>query len=176
MAHNHLEQLIAEWYEYQGYFVKRNVLVGPLAGGGFECELDVVAFHPGNPDKKINPHLVHLEPSLDADSWAIRERRYKKKFSAGRNHIKKELFPGLPLPEEIEQIAVLVFASNRNHPPVGGGRVVTVDQLLKEIFVELDEKRLESKAISERWPILRTLQYVSQYRDVVMKVWNISQK
>ena len=28
MAHNFLEQLVAEWYEYQGYFVRRNVMVG----------------------------------------------------------------------------------------------------------------------------------------------------
>ena len=45
MAANYLEQLIAEWYEYQGVFVRRNVLVGKLPRGGHECELDVVAFH-----------------------------------------------------------------------------------------------------------------------------------
>lgn len=43
---NYLEQLISEWYEYQGYFVRRNVLVGKRSDGGWECELDVVAFHP----------------------------------------------------------------------------------------------------------------------------------
>src|SRR5690349_2182454 len=43
---NFLEQLVAEWYEFQGYFVRRNVRVGPRAGGGHAGELDVVAFHP----------------------------------------------------------------------------------------------------------------------------------
>jgi len=70
MAHNHLEQLLAEWYEYKGYIVKRNLQVGKRKKGGFECELDIVAFHP---ELK---HLVHLEPSLDADSWAVREQRF----------------------------------------------------------------------------------------------------
>ncbi len=28
MANNHLEQLVSEWYEYQGYFIRRNVKVG----------------------------------------------------------------------------------------------------------------------------------------------------
>jgi len=28
---NHLEQLIGEWLEHQGYFVRRNVKVGKLA-------------------------------------------------------------------------------------------------------------------------------------------------
>jgi len=76
MAHNHLEQLLAEWYEYKGYIVKRNLQVGKRKKGGFECELDIVAFHP---ELK---HLVHLEPSLDADSWAVREQRFSKKFAA----------------------------------------------------------------------------------------------
>jgi hypothetical protein len=76
---NFLEQLAAEWYEFRGYFVRRNVRVGPRPNGGHECELDVVAFHP----KKR--HLVQIEPSMDADSWAQREQRYAKKFTAGKN-------------------------------------------------------------------------------------------
>jgi hypothetical protein len=48
MASNYLEQLLAEWYEFQGYFIRQNVYVG-IANGrrGYECELDIVAFHPG---------------------------------------------------------------------------------------------------------------------------------
>ena len=36
MASNFLEELVAEWYEYKGYFVRRNVRVGPRAKGGYE--------------------------------------------------------------------------------------------------------------------------------------------
>lgn len=164
MAHNHLEHLITEWHEYQDYFVKRNVLVGTRPKGGYECELDVVAFHP------FNKNLVYLEPSLDADSWAIREQRFQKKFAAGKDHY-KEAFPGLSLPEEIDQIAVLVFATRANHPFLGGGKVKIADQLLEEIFSVLRNKRLESESIPEQWPILRSFQYVNQYREVIMKVW-----
>ena len=49
MPGNYLEDLVAEWYEYNGYFVKRNVWVGKLPAGGYECELDIIAF---NPEKK----------------------------------------------------------------------------------------------------------------------------
>ena len=31
---NHLEQLISEWLEFRGYFVRRNVKVGKLWPGG----------------------------------------------------------------------------------------------------------------------------------------------
>ena len=41
---NHLEQLVGEWYEYNGYFVRRNVRVEKRLKGGFEGELDVLLF------------------------------------------------------------------------------------------------------------------------------------
>jgi nitrate reductase assembly molybdenum cofactor insertion protein NarJ len=84
MASNYSEQLVIEGYEYQGYFIRNNVLVGKRAQGGYETELAIVAFHP----KEMK--LVHLEPSMDADSWERREERYKKKFDLGRKYI-----PGL---------------------------------------------------------------------------------
>jgi hypothetical protein len=167
MAHNHLEQMVAEWYEFQGYFVKRNVLVGKRPAGGYECELDVVAFHPGK------QHLVHLEPSLDADSWEIREKRFRKKFDAGRKYI-KDLFSGLTMPEHIDQIAIFVFANRTNHPFLGGGMVKIADQLIEEIFYELKGKRLESNAIPEQLTILRSFQYVNQYRGSILNAWNKS--
>lgn len=70
---NHLEQLVAEWLQYRGYFVRTAVLVGPRPKGGFEGELDVVGLH------VANQHLMHVECSLDALSWADRERRFAKK-------------------------------------------------------------------------------------------------
>lgn len=119
---NHLEQLVAEWYEYRGYFVRRNVQVDPRPNGGYNCELDVVAFHPEK------HHLAHIEPSMDAHSWAKREQRYTKIFSAGRQHI-PALFSGIALPQEIEQIALLGFASNANVKTLAGGRVMTTSEL-----------------------------------------------
>ncbi len=57
---SHLEDLIAEYYDWRGYLVKRNIKVGRLQHGGWEMELDVIAYHPHT------NHLIHLEPSLDA--------------------------------------------------------------------------------------------------------------
>jgi len=70
MANNFLEQLVAEWYEYRGYFVRRNIAVGRRTKGGYECELDIVALDP------VRRHLVHIEPSMDAESWEKRERSF----------------------------------------------------------------------------------------------------
>jgi hypothetical protein len=43
---NHLEALAAEWLNYNHYFVRSGVKVGKRARGGWDGELDVVAFHP----------------------------------------------------------------------------------------------------------------------------------
>ena len=43
---NYLEQLVAEWYDYNGYLVRKNVRARKRASGGFDNELDVIAFQP----------------------------------------------------------------------------------------------------------------------------------
>ncbi|MCF8092238.1 MAG: hypothetical protein K9K40_07225 [Desulfotignum sp.] len=154
---NHLEQLVAEWYEYQGYFVRRNIQVGPRLKGGYECELDVVAFHP------TYHHLVHIEPSMDADSWAKREVRYTKKFEAGRKYI-PTLFEGISLPNDIEQIALLGFASNTNVKTLAGGRVMTTSELFVEIALVISGKKVAKAAVPEQYPLLRTIQFACEHR------------
>ena len=160
MANNFLEQLVAEWYEYRGYFVRRNVPVGRSAKGGYEAELDLVAL---NPETR---HLAHLEPSMDAESWETRERRFRKKFDAGREYI-PGLFPGIEVPGEIEQIAILVSASKANHPTLGGGQVLLVSDLMREIMEELSDKKISENAVPEHHALLRTLQLVVEYRKKV---------
>jgi len=166
MANNFLEQLVAEWYEYQGYFVRRNVLVGKRAKGGYDCELDVVGLNP------CTSHLIHIEPSMDCHNWEKRERRFKKKFDAGQEHI-PSLFDGFRVPKDIEQIALLVYGSNVNHKMVGGGRVQTIRELIEEIAMALASKKLAKDAIPEHMSILRTFQFATEYRTAMLKAWGV---
>jgi hypothetical protein len=53
---------------------------------------------------------------------------------------------------------------------VGGGKLMLVSEVLEEIFREIKGKRLASHAIPEGLPILKSFQYVAEYRDAVMKV------
>lgn len=163
MAANYLEQLLAEWYEYQGYFLRRNVLVGKRAKGGYEGELDIVAFHPHK------HHLVQVEASTDTDAWAKRESRYRRKFELGKRHIPR-LFRGFKLPDHIEQLAVLVYGSKVSRTTLGGGKIMLVGELLEDIFRALAGSRLASAAIPEHLPILRSFQFVAEYRDLVTRV------
>jgi hypothetical protein len=160
LAGNHLESLVAEWYEFCGYFVRRNIQVGKRPKGGYECELDIVAF---NPEKQS---LIHVEPSLDAHSWNERETRYKKKFEAGRKYI-PGLFPGVPIPEHIEQIALFVYGGGKHTKDIAGGRVLFIRDFMEEVLAGIKDRKVDSSAIPEALPLLRTLQFAVQYwKDV----------
>lgn len=161
MSANYLEQLLAEWYEYQGYFLRRNVMVGKRKKGGYECELDIVGLHP------VKRHLLHVEPSMDAMTWEKREVRYRKKYEAGEQYI-HHLFEGFGnLPKKIDHQAVFVFASNRNHPHIGGMRVVHLREVLRDIFAELRLKSIFKNTIPEHLAVLRSFQFVAEYRKTV---------
>ena len=162
MADNYLEQLAAEWYEYRDYLVKRNIKVGKRPAGGYEGELDIVAFNPAT------KHLVHIEPSMDADSWSKREKKFSKKFNLGRKYI-PTLFKGLDLPSSIEQIALLGFAGKKHRETVGGGKVIVTSELLRQIIFVIRDTSVSYSAIPEHFPILRTLQIVTDYPDDVLE-------
>jgi hypothetical protein len=149
---SHLENLIAEYYDWKGYLVKRNIKVGKLSHGGWEMELDVIAFDPHT------GHLIHLEPSIDAHSWTTREERFTKKFSSARKYILSEVFTWLDSSIEIEQVAVLI-----SHPTgrdfLAGAKIVSIDELLAEIREKVISCGIVAKnAIPEQYPLLRTLQ------------------
>lgn len=164
MAGNYLEQLVSEWYEFKGFFVRRNIKVGRRAKGGYEGELDVVAFHPNE------KRLVHIEPSVDAHSWEKREARYAKKFAAGKKYIPK-IFEGFnDLPTDIEQMAILVIRNKGGRETLGGGKLVSVSELLEEIFAGIKHLSIYTNSIPEDKPLLRSFQYVAEYRQNIFKV------
>jgi hypothetical protein len=156
MKNNFLEELVAEWLEYNGYLVKRNERVGRRAQGGYEGELDVVAF---NPKKK---RLIHVETSQNADSWENREKSFRSKFAAGDRYI-KALFKGLTVPKKIEKKAILFVNINRKHKTVGGGQIVPAKYYLLEILRELKNTSFRSRVVPEKYPMLRVLQMVTYY-------------
>jgi len=157
MAINVLEQLAAEWFEYSGYYVRRNVRAG-------KNELDVVALHP---EKK---KLVHIEASMDTGKWEKREARFKKKFEAGRKAI-PGLFKGLKVPKDIVQIALMGHASSKNYKTIGGGHVVPLADFLSDIFSKIALSSLSLNPIPEQFIILRSFQFVTSSWAHVRDAW-----
>lgn len=152
---SHLEDLIAEYYDWQGYLVRRNVKVGRLSHGGWEMELDVLAYNPGTKD------LIHLEPSIDAHSWKVREQRFTKKFGAARKYIFSDIFDWLPKTTPLRQVAVLI-SHPKGRDSLAGADLISVDELLLEIRSRIEERGLMAKsAIPEQYRLLRTIQLVT---------------
>jgi hypothetical protein len=148
----HIEELLGQWLDWKGYVVKKNVRVKRLKHGGWQMELDIVAYHPAKQD------LVHYEPSLDADSWEKRKNRYEKKFSVGRQYIRSKVFRWLPKRVRLRQIAVF-NAHPRNKHQIAGGKIQSIDELMAEIRRDVARQGLMSRnAIPEQFALLRTLQ------------------
>ena len=149
-----LEDLLFQWYDWQGYVVKRNVKVGKLGHGGWEGELDIVAYHPKNHE------LLHVEPSIDADSWTKREERFAKKFASGSKYIHADVFGWLDGNTPLRQIAVLT-SRGRGRETLAGAEIITVDEVVKQIRDDVAEWGIVSKrAIPEQFDLLRTVQLV----------------
>ena len=151
---NHLEDLTAEWLEFNGYFVRKSVLVGKRDKGGHEGELDVVAVHPHT------KHLLHIECSLDADTWETRERRFTAKFERGRRHI-ASLFGGLDINADPDQVALLQLGGGPR-TQVGGGRIIWVADFVADILAKLSTRSPDRMAVPSTLPLIRTMQYAAQ--------------
>ena len=161
MSSNYLEQLAAEWYEFRGYFVRRHLLVGPRASGGFEGELTILAVHLENGD------AVHVEPSMDAHSWEKREQRYQSRFELGRKFIPELLGDkGRDMP--LRQVALIGLGSSINHPVLGGGDVLSLGEFLARILNAFVGDDLGGQPVPQQYPILRTLQFVADNHRAVI--------
>ncbi len=153
---NHLEGIISEWLENTGYIVARNHKVGRRVKGGWAGELDVIAYNPAT------NHLVQYEPSVDADSWARREERFKKKFAMGRQHVRD--IPQLSFltqeqVDSMEQIAVFPAVTETRRDFLGG-KAIGMDELMSTINQFVRERGLMAyNAFPEQYPMLRTLQF-----------------
>ena len=156
MTVNTFEQLIAEWYELRGYFVRRNIPVGKGAKGGWEGELDVVAFHPST------KHMVHIEASTSGDSWKKLKPRIEKQFAAGRTHIPL-LYPNLDLPSGIDQIFVL-YRRMRSDKQIEGVQMVPFEDLLNEMRDYLKLRDIHKAKVPETFSLLRVLHHAVYYR------------
>ncbi len=147
---NFLEQLAAEWYEYNGHFVRTNIHFGPRARGGYIGEMDIVAYNP------TTHELIHIEASGDAYSRVQREKNFRRKFSdAKRYYLNMFPFKG-----SFKQVAILGF-NNRVHTLDFGKNVIikSIPEFIIEINNELKIINPAKKSVPESYPLLRAIQH-----------------
>lgn len=159
---NYLEQLAYEWYEYLGYVVIRNRRVGLRDNGGWDGELDVIAY------SSSQNKLIHIECSNDALSWNDRKIRYNKKFILGEKHIPTILpnFKG-----DIEQIILLGRMEKTSKRILNKAKVITLKDFLEDIISGIQSMFLNDPShkmiIPEQYPLLRTVYYMHKYFNEV---------
>jgi hypothetical protein len=153
---NFLEEFIAEWYEYQGYFVRKNIKARKRLKGGYDAELDVLAY---SPSKK---QLIHIEVSGDALSWSKREKIFReKKFIITKKEYEQILGSKI---DDVKKIAVLAYqTSTRVDLDWAGIEVILIPSFIKMVCAKLKKKDFLRDAVPEGYPILRSMQLVLNY-------------
>ena len=153
---NFLESLAAEWYAIQGYFVRTNIKANRRYNGGYNNEIDVLAFLPGL------GKLVHLETSWDALTWEKREERYlSKKFIFTLEQYTEIL--GVT-PVSIQKRAII--GTSKSQPKEIWGtdiEVTTVPNFVAEVAAEMKERNPMRDVIPETYPCLRSFQFALAY-------------
>lgn len=159
---NFLESLVAEWYEYSGYFVRSNPRTRKRQKGGWDVELDVLAYSPSD------QRLVHIETSSDANSWQQRKERFlKKKFIL--SHEEYESLIGSSV-NAIEKIAIVGWGLTKSDLNWGEDiKVVLIPQLLEEISKALRKTSPLKQAVPESFPLLRAMQMVLAFEKMTVK-------
>jgi hypothetical protein len=156
----YLEHLAREWYEYLGYFVRQDLWVGLESDGSYECELDVVAFHP------LHRHVVQIEPGFELVPDNEKEEHFRRKFDAGKKYLHR-IF-GVATGLHVEQIALIASARHGDRRTIGGGRVLLVRELVAQILTHLSQLDPSSEPVPEQWPLIRTLQWAACSGEAVV--------
>ncbi len=150
---NFLEQLVAEWYTLQGYFVRTNIKFGKRSKGGYAGEIDVVAFKPQTGE------LIHVEPSMDSNPWLERQERFPRKFLP-----ESDLLNLLELSradvKRVRRIAIVGFSQTGTAGKLGKEiEVKSVEEFVREVSDTLRQRKPNNNAVPEGLPLLRAMQF-----------------
>ncbi len=149
---NFLEELVAEWYEYNGHFVRRNVWYGNGPKGGRKGDMDVLAF---NPKRKV---FVHVEADGSSDKLSIVLKRLGNKFGTATSHY-AQFVRGFKVEKAAVVTAVAAIKKNCKLPKnMNAVTIMTCSELTVKIIKVLKGKNPNNAVIPESWPLLRAIQ------------------
>jgi hypothetical protein len=153
---NFLEQLASEWYAYNNYFVRTNIKYGYRNKGGFVGEIDVAAYKP-----KENL-LVHVEASMDDDTWEERKERMSEKFNKARPYYTDIFKFDIVM---IERIAIAGYSWGEANPSYFGDdiKLVLVPDFIRKVTQKMSEYTPVQKKIPGESGLLRAIQFTAAY-------------
>lgn len=154
---NFLEQLAGEWFTYKGYFVRTNIKRNKRSKGGWDNELDVLAY-----SAKVS-ELIHVESTWDANSWTERKDRFlKKKFVY--THADYEALVGAKI-ARVRKLALVGLCQSAKADLNWGEsiEVVLIPHFIASIAKELVTKDPLNDIVPEGFPRLRAMQFALWY-------------
>jgi len=156
---NFLEQLTGEWFTYKGYFVRTNIKMNKRSKGGWDNELDVLAY------SAKEGELIHVESSWDALTWAQRKERFlKKKFVY--KHEEYEALVGAKI-FRLRRMALVGLGWSAKTPSDlawgDGIEVVLIPHFIAAIGKQLAGKDPLKDVVPEGFPRLRAIQLALRY-------------
>ena len=154
---NFLEQIASEWYAFQGFFVRTNVKANKRSNGGWNNELDVLAYDPGRKE------LLHIETSSDALNWAERRTRFTERKFVFTSRQYAQLVGDRP---SVIRKRAIVGTSLKPAPEQIWGKdieVVTIPNFIREVCDGIRGRHPLREAIPEALPCLRSFQFVLAY-------------
>lgn len=147
---NYLEMLAEEYHSYIGYFVRSNVRARKRDRGGYDVEIDVLAFSPNN------QKLLHIETSGAAVTWeANRESLMQKKFSLTKQEYEENLGCSIA---EVQKVMIIGWAKSSEAFIDGEIKVVPIPAFIREIARELRNRHPQKEIVPEQFPLLRSMQ------------------
>jgi hypothetical protein len=117
--------------------------------------MDVVAYDP------IDKILIHVETSMDANSWEQRKQRFRKKFATAEKHYKSVF--GFDF-KKVKKICVVGFAKPQSAVDLGDDiQLIVIPELMRQITETIKEKHPLKEAVPEGYPLLRTIQFTMNW-------------
>lgn len=147
---NFLEQLVAEWYAYNDYFVRTNIRFEKRSEGGYKGEFDVIAFCPKTKE------LIHIEVSNDARSYEERTKMFQKKFDISKKQYQTNF--KIDNIEKLEKIIIASYPNPKKMKLDDNVKFTSVSDLMKDIIKKFKGIDARSEAVPEIYPLLRAIQ------------------
>ncbi len=167
MYQNFLEELIYEYLDFKGCFVKRNIKLRKRKKGGFDREIDILAL-----DTR-NCIVYHIETSFATNkSWDQTIEDFKRK----KFDIKKKEYAQL-VGLKTNKIQIIKVAILLNVPKQKEERnrfkketksiLYSVEEIIKEIkeYITSCFENPLKEAIPEKYPLLRTIQFIHHFTE-----------
>lgn len=153
-----LEQLVREFYEVQGYWVRTNVRFEPTGHGGYAGEADILAW-----DSESSV-LLHVETTLATTAWSDRSKRIEKQFTKAAQHY-EEMFP-LPRGRiiRVEKVAILRISRNSKGMKQGipGAKLVPLGEFMCQVADLVTARFRGNRSPPEQYPLLRTIYFLKK--------------